>query len=247
MRTAAYSRRIEETGALEAMLEDAAERMDPGHIVHQALDIYHALPEDVSHAAVKQGKTIFKLAPFLIGRFVATLASVFGANPVAWSQFIARSRAGAARQLALTAGQAIGLRPQTARITHPPGMSPTQVRQYGRRQRQRGYNAVRGRRPGRQREMELEHELGLAANALAAETESAPMDRFYFDSWTWTANGWRYLARDGPMPMTSLAEAKGMPSVLRLKYQALARSVGGTDATVQCFKFYPQTQRWGLC
>ena len=230
--------------SLEAMLEDAAERMDVPHVTHQALDVYHALPEDVSHAAVKQGKLIYKLAPFLIGRFIATVTSIFSANPQAWSQVINRDRGGAGRQLAVSAGQAMGLQSRAARVNHPPGMSPVQVRQYQKRQRGRGY--VPGQRRGRQREMELEFELGLAANTLSGEAESTQTNWVYFDSWTNTQTGWKYIARDGSWQMTK-AQATQMIFTLQLRYREQARSLGGSQVTVQCFAYFPISARWVPC
>ena len=243
MRTAASVGHIGHMGSLEAMLEDAAERMDPGHVVHQALDVLHALPEDVRDLAIEQGKTIFEYRGILWARFVATLTSIFLANPLAWSQIIARNRAAGARQLALAAGRAVGLKPR--RVTHPPGMSPVQVRQYGRRQRARGY--VPGRqRGGRQREMELEFELGVAANALTAESESPQTNWVYFDSWTSTPTGWKYIARDGSWQMTR-EQANQMIFTLQLRYRAQASSLGGSQVTVQCYAYFPVSQRWVPC
>ena len=243
MRTAEIGR-MHHTGQLEAMLEDAAERMDPGHVVHQALDVLHALPEDVRDGAIEYGRTALHLRGVLFTRFVAMLTTIFFGNPQAWSQAIARSPAAAARQLAIAAGRAVGASPR--RVTHPPGMSPVQVRQYEKRQRGRGYVPGRNRQRGRQREMELEFELGLAANTLSAEAESPQTNWVYFDSWTNTPAGWRYIARDGSWQMTK-AQATQMIFTLQLRYREQARSLGGSQVTVQCFAYFPVSARWVPC
>ena len=230
--------------ALEAMFEDAVERMDPGHVIHTALDVLHALPEDVRDQAIEHGKVAFELRGVLFARFVAMLTSIFFQNPQAWSQAIVRSRVGAARQLANAAGRAIGASPR--RVTHPPGMSPVQVRQYVRRQKGRGYNPGRNRQRGRQREMELEFELGLAGNTLTAEAESPQTNWIYFDSWTNTPGGWRYIARDGMWQMTK-AQATQMIFTLQLRYRNQAASLGGSQVTVQCFAWFPISSRWVPC
>ena len=151
-----------EAEALEAMLEHAAERMEG---VHQAMDVLHAIPDDVRDQAIEQLKSIWEVRGYLTARLMAFVTSVFVANPQYYSRLIARSRAKAARQIAIDAGRAAGL--QARRVTHPPGMSPAQVREYERRQRERGYVPGRHRQRRRQREMELEFELEVASRGLS--------------------------------------------------------------------------------
>ena len=94
----------------------------------------------------------------------------------------------------------------------------------------------------------LEHELEAAASLLSAnpEGESATINRVYYDSWTWTASGWQYLGRDGPMDLTRDA-ALGQILTLQLKYRAQAQSVGGGPPFVQCFAYFPVSGRWVAC
>jgi hypothetical protein len=94
----------------------------------------------------------------------------------------------------------------------------------------------------------LEQELESAANLLSMspEAEAATTNRVYFDSWTWTASGWQYLGRDGPFSMTK-QQATGTIFTLQLKYRAKAQSLGGQTPFVQCFAYFPVSNRWVAC
>jgi hypothetical protein len=152
---------------LELELESAAERMDAGDVYQTVSEAWRSLPPDVKNAITSQGKQIWDLRGAYLARFLATLNAVFFQNPAGWQQMWRNNRAAAARQMAMMAGQMAGLRAR--RVTHPPGMSPTQVRGYHRRQRQRGRIPGQNRQTRRQREMELE--LELAGQALEQELE----------------------------------------------------------------------------
>ena len=141
-----------EAEALEAALENAAERMDVGDLVGPIRDLLKALPPDVKQDIQRRAKQMWDVRGLYFTRLLAALNTVLAQNPAGWQEAIARNRAAAAHQLAVLAGRQARLPARSA--TSPPGMSPVQVRQYRRRQQARGYVPGRGR--GRQRELELE-------------------------------------------------------------------------------------------
>jgi len=144
--------RYREAEALEAALENAAERMDVGDLVGHLRDLWRSLPPDFKQDVQRRAKQMWDVRGLYLTRFLAALNTILAQNPAAWQEAIARNRAAAAHQLAVLAGQQARLAARQA--TPPPGMSSVQVRQYRRRQLVRGY--VPGRTRGRQRELELE-------------------------------------------------------------------------------------------
>jgi hypothetical protein len=94
----------------------------------------------------------------------------------------------------------------------------------------------------------LEYELEVAADRLSMspEAESTLSTWCYWDVWTWTAAGWRYLAREGPFQMTK-DQAVGHVLTLQLKYRVLAQNAGGGTPVVQCFAYLPVSKRYVPC
>jgi hypothetical protein len=148
----------------EAELEQAAERMDAGNIVHQIRDAWTSLPPDLKQDILQRGKSLWQMRGLAFARFVTTVKALVLQNPAGWLQALSQNRGAATSQLALQAGQMAGLPPRQQ--TRPRGMSDVQVRQFHRRQFGRGIVPGRNRqfRPSRELELELDvaaRELGL--------------------------------------------------------------------------------------
>jgi hypothetical protein len=150
----------------EAELEQAAERMAGGDVVHQIRDAWTSLPPDVKQAILQRAKATYQMRGALFQRFLATLHTLFLQNPAAWQQALTQNRGPAISQLTLQAGQMAGLPPRQQ--TPRRGMSDVQVRRYHRRQ------LARGIRPGRTRQIRPSRELELELDVAARELEQEP-------------------------------------------------------------------------
>jgi len=145
-----------ESAASEFEQEVRPERMDAGQAIQSVAQQFPpaALPPDVKQAIWQTAKFLWQTREYQKARFLAVLAGLFGQNPAGWHQALMQNRAATIRQLALQAGQMAGFAPKRSR--QRPGFSDVQVRQYHRRQQQRGYVPGRSWQNGRHRELELE-------------------------------------------------------------------------------------------
>jgi hypothetical protein len=129
------------------------------------VELSHAVPHDLLEQLAHQGQTAaYHLAPVLLYRLRAMLYAIFNQAPQWWHQALQQNPAAARRELLARAVGTLRLPPPSPR---PPGFSDVQVRQYGRRQRARGYVPSQ---PNRQRE--FESELAAAASELDQEHDS---------------------------------------------------------------------------
>ena len=214
-----------ESAAAELEQESGAERMDAGHAIQSVGQQFSpgALPPEVTQAIWQTAKFLWQTREYQKARFLAVLAGLFRHNPVGWHQALMQNRAAAIRQLALQAGQMAGFPPKRSR--QRPGFSDVQVRQYHRRQRQRGYVPGRSRQTGRYRELEGEFES--AAHEL--ELEQVPEAEFLAP----VRRAWNWLAPSGSQPRnTILSIARSAADALPTVGGALGGGIGGAAGTV---------------
>ena len=145
-------------------MEQAAEQMLVGHHRPDSERLGRTAVGDPQDDITRRAKQIWDVRGAYLRRFLTVLNGLFARNRAGWQQALLRNRAATAQQLAVLAGQAARL--PARRVTHPPGMSPVQVRQYHRRQQARGRVPGRAQQRGRSRESELELELELASQEL---------------------------------------------------------------------------------
>jgi len=214
-----------EGAAAELEQESGAERMDPGHAIQSVGRQFSpgALPPEVTQAIWQTAKFLWQTREYQKARFLAVLAGLFRHNPVGWHQALMQNRAAAIRQLALQAGQMAGFPPKRSR--QRPGFSDVQVRQYHRRQQQRGYVPGRSRQTGRYRELEGEFES--AAHELEFEqgSEAEFLSR--------VRQAWNWLAPTGSQRRkTILSMARSTADALPTVGAGLGTAAGGLGGGV---------------
>ena len=145
---------------IEVTLEQAAEQMDAAGPIDQLRDAFRSLPPDVKQDMHQTAKLMRNVRGLYWARFLAAFNRVFFQNPEGWQQALLSNRAQTVVQLARLAGQSARLSPiERATERRGRGIGGAQVKQYHRRQMQRGIAPGRNRQTSRYRELEYEQAL----------------------------------------------------------------------------------------
>lgn len=173
-----FNRYREGETAFESSLKHAAEHMDAWDALSGVKDIWDTLndldiPSEVKDEIKRRVSLKWQLSINNLSRFLKAFVQSFLRNPQAWKQaLLGANRSHAIDQLSLSAAQMTGLAPNYP-VQKPRGMSDKQVKQYHRRQYQRGVKPGRNRQAGRNRQHEYEHSWNEILNIASYELENA--------------------------------------------------------------------------